>query len=194
MSFGLASDVPASADFDGDGHADIALWRPHSGIWYVTKSSDGGLLEFQHGTVGDMPVPKDFDGDGKADPTVWRSSSRSFYSISSSSGELRVIPMQVTGEPVPGDYDGDGKTDFAIRHGSTWSILESGTDVIRSIRWQRPADIAVQHDYDGDGSVDLATWRPSNGLWLIKNSSDGTLRTEHWGIAGDQPLPALYRR
>jgi len=50
------NDVPVPADYDGDGKADIAVWRPGEGYWYILKSSDGGVVQIQWGTVGDVPV------------------------------------------------------------------------------------------------------------------------------------------
>ena len=59
--YGLSSDVPVPADFDGDGTTDRAVYRPEYGGWYV----DGVATEFI-GLSSDVPVPADFDGDGIA--------------------------------------------------------------------------------------------------------------------------------
>jgi hypothetical protein len=33
--WGTSGDVPVPADFTGDRRADLAIWRPLDGIWYV---------------------------------------------------------------------------------------------------------------------------------------------------------------
>src|SRR5215471_9298027 len=64
------------ADFDGDGIADPAVYRPSNGTWYALKSSSGyssgDYLTVQAGLTGD-PMPGDFDGDNKTDIANYRS-------------------------------------------------------------------------------------------------------------------------
>ncbi len=87
---GRQKDVPVPGDYDGDGLADIGVWRRTSGTWYILQSSDGydrsAPLAVQWGARSDTPVPADFDGDGKTDLAVWRPSSGTWYVVQSSLG------------------------------------------------------------------------------------------------------------
>jgi len=37
--WGISTDAPAPADYDGDGKADLAVYRPSSGVWWLLLSS-----------------------------------------------------------------------------------------------------------------------------------------------------------
>lgn len=194
IPFGSNGDVPAPADFDGDGRTDMAVWRPASGTWYIRKSSDLSVIQLPLGSIGDTPNPQDFDGDGRADIAVWRSATKTFYSVNSSDGEMAFTIIGMQGLPVSADYDGDGSSDYAVREGAVWKIKQSSDGAFRTVSWQEDDDIAIHNDYDGDGRVDIAAWSPHDGKWHILQSSTGTERVEQWGMNGDIPLPALYRR
>ena len=203
-NFGSANDKALAADFDGDGKTDAALYRPSNGYWYIRLSTTGSILYQQFGLSTDIPTPADFDGDGKADISVWRGSDATFYALKSTTGALHIVQYGSSGDkPVPADYDGDGLADPAVWRGSdnNWYIKQSSNNA--SVNYQfgnQSNDQPVPNDYDGDGKMDIAVWRFASGTtseignWYIRNSSTGSTRTEHWGTAGDKPVPSLWRR
>ena len=177
--------------------ADIAVWRPSSGQWFVIPRSNPGSPIIQSwGLNGDVPVRGDYDGDGKTDFAVWRPSTGQWFIIPSSNpGTPIVQSWGLNGDiAVPGDYDGDGITDFAVWRPSTgqWFIIPSsnpGTPIIQS--WGLNGDVPVPGDYDGDGKTDFAVWR--TGQWfIIPSSNPGTPIVQSWGLNGDIPVPGDY--
>jgi len=56
---GTLDDIPLTGDLDGDGKADLIIWRPGNGIWYVLRSSTNydysQAFIKQWGTDGDVP-------------------------------------------------------------------------------------------------------------------------------------------
>ncbi len=196
QQFGISTDTTAQADYDGDGRTDVAVWRATDGVWYIIQSSTGGTQYATYGIDGDKPAPADYDGDGRADIAVWRSSNHTFYSINTSNNASAGFTFtQSSTEPVSADYDGDGRADYAVRNGNNWIVRKSSNAQTDTIPWEQSTDKAVQNDYDGDGKVDIATWRDSNGNWFIRQSaSNNSLRQVQWGMSGDIPVPAYYRR
>lgn len=98
VQFGVAPDVPAVADFDGDRKTDIAVFRPSTGTWYILRSSDGQVQITPFGTSGDKPQPADYDGDGKADLALFRPSNGNWYFWLSGTNTQKSTHWGTTGD------------------------------------------------------------------------------------------------
>ena len=117
-----------SGDFDGDGVADSAIFRPSIGQWFRLNSGSNTFSQEQFGLNGDIPVDGDFDGDQRADVAIFRPSDGSWFFRRSSNGTtLGAFFGQNGDKPVVGDYDKDGKSDIAI-----WRPSNGNFFVLRS--------------------------------------------------------------
>jgi len=190
-----------ATDTDGDGRADLAIFRPSNGTWFIGNSTTGYTTSTvrQWGLSTDVPASGDYDADGKTDLAVYRPSDGGWYILHSSTNASATYTLGVSGDlPVPGDYDGDGRTDPAVYRRSTgvWYVLTSSAGYTAAVtrQWGQPGDIPVPGDYDGDGKADLTVYRPSTGTWYVLTSTSGQTagREFQWGFSGDVPVPGDY--
>jgi subtilisin-like proprotein convertase family protein len=205
------NDFYVPADYDGDGRADIAIWRgvgdvgPNAGFFYVLNSSNSTITQIDFGILGDNPtVAGDYDGDGKADPAVYRCNPDGpfgpctwFFKASANNpnGNITYVPWgNNTDEdffPNPGDFDGDGKYDFCVQRARPGAadqgqfILLRSTDMsFEFIDWGEFSNV-VPGDYDGDGKNDfmvVTTDSNNNLIWSLLTRTGNTSFVQ-WGLA-----------
>lgn len=177
-------------DFDGDGKADVGIFRPNAAAeWYWLNSSNNQSGGWQFGNGTDKAVPADYDGDGKTDMSVFRNGD--WYRLNSSNNEFVAVRFGQAGDaPVPSDYDGDSKADLAVYRAGWWYVLNSADNSFRAEQFGISSDKPIPGaDFDGDGKADLTVYR--DGIWYVQKSREGFFGAQ-FGIDTDKPVAADY--
>jgi uncharacterized delta-60 repeat protein len=181
-------------DFDGDGKADVSVYRASTNTWYRILSGNSSVSQNNFGIANDIPVPADFDGDGKTDLAIFRPSTGTFWYQSSINNAQIATQWGQNGDiPRPSDFDGDGKADFIIFRPSenNWYRLGS-TGLVSTKGFGAVGDKPVTGDFDGDGKSDVAIFRPSSGDWWYQSSINNAQLATHFGASTDVPSPADF--
>jgi len=168
--------VLGSGDYDGDGRADIAVFRDRKGLWAVR-----GVTRAYFGKHYDIPVPGDYDGDGTAEPAVFRGES----GLWAARGVTRFYYGAAGDLPIPADYDGDGTCGAGIFRG------EEGLWALRGLTrfyFGVCGDSPFPPGYEGSPApMNAVIFRASAGLWAVRGVTQ-----VYYGAGGDWPVPGDY--
>jgi hypothetical protein len=198
-------------DFDGDGKADLALFRPSENTWHISPISGHPSYYLTFSGSNEPGIPDDFDNDGRADMVVFNGGTE-WRVKRTGVGTLDHILSRAWGssnsERLNGDFNGDGLADFVyfdplngqwrIAANSGYDPLAQG-ESIAPFTYGGSSDIKVPGDYDGDGKTDIALYRPFEswsgvqGKWYIYSSTGGEITpVPVYGFWNDIPVPADY--
>ncbi len=213
-----AETVPVNGDYNGDGVADLAMYEPSTGNWYIRSltplDADHPALAFamNWGNSGMDPVPGDYNGDGVFDLAVYERSTGNWYirSLAAPEGTPPITFGQNWGnsgmDPVSGDYNGDGVYDLAVyeRDTGNWFIRSLGPvsdgnpPITFGQNWGDSGMDPVPGDYSGDGVADLAVYQRDTGNWFIRSLgpvSEGNPPItfgQNWGSSNMSPAFGDY--
>ncbi len=204
----LTQGINAGGDFEGDGIADLAVFRPSEQNWYVHYSSNNEVQTVNFGLATDKLVVGDYDSDNRADITSFQRDNPNYPGqgiwqiLQSSDNSLKTyqwgLPQDI---PLAVNIDTNNTTDLGVFRPSngTWYILLMG-DIIKPlannpagqdyliIQWGTAGDIPLTGDFNNDGIDELMVFRPTEGNWYIYDYTVNDYQILHWGLNGDIPI------
>lgn len=175
--YGIIGNIPCPADLDGNGTADIMLFR--NGRWAADLSGAGSQFSY-FGDHGDLPMPGDYQGDGTSAPAIFRED----IGLWAIRGLTRAYFGTSGDFPLSLDSTGDGTSGIGIFRGSTglWAVKD-----ISRLYFGQDGDLPVAGDYNGDGSEEMGIFRPETGLWAIRS-----VTRAYFGSSNDIAVPGDY--
>jgi hypothetical protein len=199
--WGLPGDVPYPINNrcgSGFGRAALVIWRPSTGVWWQRFGARTCTTKW--GEPGDIPIIGSWANDycvfvgDRYDIAVWRPSTGVWLLSPDTSdrwkwGVQGDIP--VSGFESMGCHASPVLAVWRPANG-TWYIYTGpglfGGAHPSAARWGQIGDVPLSGNYTGDAAsndiTDLAVWRPSTGVWYIR---DAPTRVR-WGEIGDIPV------
>ena len=202
---GLPGDLPLIGDFDGDNISDMAVWRPKTGEWFYRLSSNNfaTYTSIQWGLKGDKPITGDYDGDGKTDFTAYRPKTGQFFTLKSSSGYNRAAAINgnaaalsvinlgsIDNDAVVGRFTNTGQDEYATvwQVARFWTVKNINNQMLFSLPWGNPGDLAFSADVDGDKLSDRVVARKNGTNWTWYTSfTAGGAEVKTFGSSNEIP-------
>lgn len=198
-SFGGATDIPVTGDWNGDGTTQIGTFR--DGQWFLDANGNGAwdagvdTTYSSFGQAGDIPVTGDWNGDGLTQIGVFRAGT--WYLDSNGNGVLEPLVDTVYASfgmasdvPVTGDWNGNGVTKIGVFRGGAWYLDSNGNGVwdggidTAYDSFGGASDVPVVGDWSGDGIEKIGVFR--SGAWYLDADGSGA-----WEAGTDTAYPSF---
>jgi hypothetical protein len=198
---------PIAGDFNGDGVADIGIFKALTGEWDIAVSDHGRFTFFTErksdmGSSGWVPFTGDFNGDGFTDIGARNYGNEdgnikwALYDPGSQSfGDVTLINDFFSGSDwlhTTGDFNGDGCIDIGRYYprGGNWQVALSDNGSFSSFPHMDSGEpfanfsfggsgwSPVVGDFNADGLTDICIFLSSEGIWRVAFSNGSTFITD----------------
>jgi len=201
-------DGVAAADFNEDGHLDLAASYSVQGMDTVELLLGNGDRTFQPPVALDVPedhdqiASEDFNADGHADLlTYHRLDGTVSIRLGNGDGTFQASTIQAAGEsprmPAVADFNEDGRPDLAVPDSGNDAVsvlIGSGDGGFSPLEFEvgdGPRSI-LSGDFNNDGALDLATahaasWPGEPGVSVVLGNADGTFQPHVYHVLDHAP-------
>ncbi len=179
--YGNPGDDPLMGDWDCDGLATPAMYRPTNGFMYLRNSNTQGIadLEYFYGDPADIPLAGDWNGDGCDTLAIYRADEGKIYvknSLGTGVADLSYFFGNPGDRPFAGDFDGDGIDTLGLYREDTGFVYFRNDHSAGPAHFQfyygNPSDQILAGDWDGDGDDTVAVYRPSEGVLYVNLANE----------------------
>lgn len=168
---------------------------PNALVTMPRQEANGGpaLGALAYGSPYTVLLSCDFDGNGNDEIAVYERGTW-FVRHSWSPGPAdRIFAYgEATWQPVCGDWDGDGIDGIGVFDGGRWLLRDTatpGAPTISTFTYGWEDTLPVAGDWDGDGRDSIGVWNPSDGFWLLRNSTSAGPANAGFAFGFDGALP-----
>ena len=142
-----AGDIPVPGNYNDTAAAELAIYRPSTGQFFIDNNGTLVTVTLATGTAGDIPVPGDYNNSYTVvagQPVASRATEPAVYNpttgvwdILKAGGVVTSLTFQPGDIPAPGDYAGTGSLQPVVYRPSAGKFYNSSGTIVAAPRASR---------------------------------------------------------